>query len=117
MEFLADAAFGATSARTPSIAELERFSLERAQTITQEGQDLASSLGLAVETRIERSQASVWQTILDVAAEIDAEMVVIGTHGATAVQSLLWEVSPTRLCTTQTGRFPWYPPQLRRRRS
>ncbi len=48
------------------------FSLERAQTITQEGQDLASNLGLAVETRIERSQASVWQTILDVAAEIDA---------------------------------------------
>nr|MDQ2897120.1 hypothetical protein [Actinomycetota bacterium] len=57
MEFLADASFGTTSARLPSVADLERFSLERAQTITQEGPDLASNPGLAVETRIERSQA------------------------------------------------------------
>ncbi len=90
VEFLADATFGTSSASSePSIAKLERLTLERAQAIAQAGFELATGLGLAVDIRTERSDTSVWQTILDVAAEIDAELIVIGTHGATAVQSLL----------------------------
>jgi nucleotide-binding universal stress UspA family protein len=90
VEFLAAAPFGTASGEGgPSIAELERLSLERAQEIAQEGNELARELGLAVDTRIERNDSSVWQTILGVAAETDAELIVIGTHGATAVQSLL----------------------------
>jgi nucleotide-binding universal stress UspA family protein len=70
-------------------ARFERLSLERAQEIAREGQELARELGLAVDTRTERNGSSVWQMILGVADEIDAELIVIGTHGATAVQSLL----------------------------
>jgi nucleotide-binding universal stress UspA family protein len=90
LEFLAAAPFGtASGAGGPSIDELERLSLERAQVIAHEGQALARELGLAVEIRTERSDASVWQTILGVANETDATLIVFGTHGATAVQSLL----------------------------
>jgi nucleotide-binding universal stress UspA family protein len=89
-EFLAADPFGTTSAPSgPSIAELDRVSLERAQAIAHEGHELARRLGLTVETRVERSDASFWRTVLDVAAEIDAELIVVGTRGATAVQSAL----------------------------
>jgi nucleotide-binding universal stress UspA family protein len=89
-EFLAAAPFGTASGEGGvSIAELERLSLERAQEIVQEGYELARQLGLAVDARTERNDSSVWQTILGVAAETEAELIVIGTRGATAVQSLL----------------------------
>lgn len=72
--FLAAAPFGTASVPSgPSIAELERLSLERAQSVAREGCELAGKLGLAVETRTERCDASVWQTVLDVAAETDAD--------------------------------------------
>lgn len=69
-EFLAAAPFGSTSSsRGPSATELERLSLERAQEIAHEGHELALNHGLTVETRTERAEASVWQTILNVAEE------------------------------------------------
>jgi nucleotide-binding universal stress UspA family protein len=90
LEILADASFGATSTSGEQLrATLERLSLERAQAIADEGHERATGLGLAVETRTERSDTSVWQTILDVATETEAALIVVGTRGATAVQSLL----------------------------
>jgi nucleotide-binding universal stress UspA family protein len=88
-EFLADS-FGTTSApNEPTIAELERFAVERANAIAQDGHELARQRGLAVDVLVSRNDSSVWRTILDVAEETDAELIVIGTHGATAVQSAL----------------------------
>lgn len=89
VEFLAAAPFGETSTAGPSVVELERFALERARAIAHEGRELARKLGLAVESRVERSDASVWRTILDVADDVDAELIVVGTRGTTAVQSAL----------------------------
>jgi nucleotide-binding universal stress UspA family protein len=88
-EVLADAFGTSEPASGPSSFELERLALERAHAIVHEGQELARQLGFVVEPRVERSQTAVWQTILDVAAQTDAELIVIGTHGATAVQSAL----------------------------
>ncbi len=90
LDILADASFGTTSTSSePLRAEIERLSLERAQTIAGEGHERARGLGLTVETRTERSDTSVWQTILDVATKTEADLIVVGTRGATAVQSLL----------------------------
>ena len=78
----------------PSYAELEGLALARAGEVSDQGRELAAGLGLSVEVRQERNDSSVWQTILDVAEAVDAELIVVGTHGATAVQSdLLGSVS------------------------
>jgi len=86
---LADAFSARTPRGGPSTDELEGRALGRAQEVADEGEALARELGFVVEARVERSEGAVWQTILDVAQQTDAELVVVGTHGTTAVQSAL----------------------------
>jgi nucleotide-binding universal stress UspA family protein len=88
-------AFGADQADSgPSGEYLERLAVERAQTVASAGAEEAAELGCDAEVRIERDRGEAWQTILEIADEIDAELLVIGTHGTTAVQSeLLGSVS------------------------
>jgi nucleotide-binding universal stress UspA family protein len=89
-EFLAPDPYGAvSSAPGPPIVELERLALERAEAIAHEGFELARSHGFAVEARAERSDASVWRTILDVAEEVDADTIVVGARGLSTVASAL----------------------------
>lgn len=63
-------------------------------------QDLAHDLMLAAErraraagrtviTRVEQADAAVWQTLLEVAEEIDAPVVVTGTRGRGALASAI----------------------------
>lgn len=63
-----------------------------------EGEQLARSHGLDdVQVRVARAQHSlwpIWRTLLDVADEVDAELIVLGTHGLRVVESeLLGSVS------------------------
>lgn len=86
--------FGVGDSHGPSYEQLGHFSEERATEILAEGQRLAASLGIAASARSEPSHSSVWQTILDVADELDCELIVTGTHGRTAVTTgLLGSVS------------------------
>jgi len=88
--FPAADSFGLADAPTATpFAELEQFSRERAETIANEGCEFARTLGLGVEARVERSPISGWKTILDVADELGADCIVVGTRGATAVESAL----------------------------
>ena len=68
-----------------SFERLEDFSRERSDQILAHGEVIAARHGLTVTRRSERSRSSVWQTVLEVASEIDAELIVCGTQGATAV--------------------------------
>ena len=81
----------------PETLQLEQLELERAREITEEGLTLAAQpgVGASVSVKIERNAAGdVARTILDVAGREHSDLIVIGTHGATAVQSgLLGSVS------------------------
>lgn len=78
----------------PSLATLERSVVERATQLADEGQRIAAALGWDVETRIEPAKDAVGEAIVRVARALDAEMIVVGTHGRTAAQrDLLGSVS------------------------
>jgi nucleotide-binding universal stress UspA family protein len=72
-----------------SLADLEQVALERAQVIAQQGYELAHRPDSVMDIRVERCGASLWRTVLDVADELDAELIVVGTRGVTVVQSAL----------------------------
>jgi nucleotide-binding universal stress UspA family protein len=95
---LADSFGTSSSPAGPNVEKLEHEALARARQVGEEGQQLARSLGLEVDLRVERSPSSVWRTILDVALEQDDALIVVGTHGSTAVtDSLLGSVSSSLL--------------------
>jgi nucleotide-binding universal stress UspA family protein len=74
--------------------KLEKVVEERAAEVIADGEALAGRLGLSVTSRQEVNRSTVWETILDVANDVDATLIVTGTHGTTAVQSgLLGSVS------------------------
>lgn len=73
-----------SASRTQAI--LESMAVTRAQEVADEGRAFATELGLQVEVRQARNNTSVWRTILDVANELDSDLIVAGTHGTTAVQ-------------------------------
>ncbi|HEY5187790.1 MAG TPA: universal stress protein [Solirubrobacteraceae bacterium] len=78
----------------PSQGQLQALVRDRALEVLGEGQELAQRLGVSVTTRPEANHSSVWRTILDVAEELDADLIVTGTHGSTAVEpGLLGSVS------------------------
>jgi nucleotide-binding universal stress UspA family protein len=59
------------------------------EAIAHEGRELARSAGFAVEARSEPAKGSVWPTIIDVAHDIDADLIVVGARGLSTVESAL----------------------------
>lgn len=91
---LADSFGLAESDAGPSYAELEQLTAQRAAEILADGERRAASVDFPVTSRQEPNRGSIWQTILEIADEVDATLIVAGTHGSTAVQSgLLGSVS------------------------
>jgi nucleotide-binding universal stress UspA family protein len=78
----------------PSYDRLCELLERQTQEILDDGAQQATALGIEVQTRAERSRSSVWQTILDVADELDCDLILAGTRGTTAVETgLLGSVS------------------------
>ncbi|MDX3104938.1 universal stress protein [Nonomuraea angiospora] len=57
--------------------------------LAEHGADLARKAGLEATPRCDPDSAAVWSTIVDVADEIDARLIVTGTRGFGGVRSLL----------------------------
>jgi nucleotide-binding universal stress UspA family protein len=91
---LADSGSGADADAEVEPAGLDQNARWDAERILAEGQALAAQSGLDAECRLERNRVSTWRTILRVAREIDARLIVIGTRGQVPVQhSLVGSVS------------------------
>lgn len=91
---MADSFGVSASDHGPTYEQLEGIATHRAAEILAEGEAEAQRRGVPVTTRQEVNRSSIWKTILDVADEVDATLIVTGTHGHTAVESgLLGSVS------------------------
>lgn len=87
--FLADAFSDPGLTADPPLERLEQLSVTRATEILEDGQECARQLGVDVSPRLARNESSAWNEVLKVADEIDASLIVVGTRGHTAVQSVL----------------------------
>jgi nucleotide-binding universal stress UspA family protein len=77
-----------------SLSDAGRYASEAAQKTIAEGQARAGMAGLDAECRLEPTRLSIWRTILRVARETDARVIVMGTRGHVPVQqSLVGSVS------------------------
>ena len=84
-------ALASAAAAVPLPDEGEQWEEERQATgVAQEGAELAAAAGFPEPVaRAERGGGPVWATIVDVAAEIEASLVVIGSRGLAGVKSVL----------------------------
>ncbi|MEV5892140.1 universal stress protein [Nonomuraea fuscirosea] len=57
--------------------------------LARQGAELARQAGLEATSRCEPDSVAVWSTIVDVADELDADLIVTGTRGLGGVRSLL----------------------------
>lgn len=69
--------------------QVDREEETAAREAAEDGARRARERGFEATARVEESAGPVWQTIVDVANELDAELIVCGTRGRGATQSLL----------------------------
>ncbi|MFG2006691.1 universal stress protein [Spirillospora sp. NPDC048911] len=71
-------------------ADVERQQRQEAERFAAEGAELARRAGLTdVTPRAEASAGAVWATIVDVADQLDASLVVTGSRGLARARSVL----------------------------
>lgn len=73
----------------PDQAVLEAAAVRRAGQVAAQGVQLASELGIEAKVREVRSTDHIAGTVLAVADELDARMIVVGTHGIAAEDDTL----------------------------
>ena len=72
-----------------TIETLDRVQREHALSVAADGAELASSLGLAVEPQVVPDEVDVADTLIDIARERGAAVVVVGSHGISGLRSRL----------------------------
>ncbi|MDN5759795.1 MAG: universal stress protein [Tomitella sp.] len=69
--------------------EAEDVAHVEAKAVAEEGLTLAGEAGLAAEARCVESGTTVWTTIVEIADELDADVIVTGTRGTTGLRALV----------------------------
>ncbi|MCU1648587.1 MAG: universal stress protein [Nocardia sp.] len=69
--------------------EIEDIAFVDARTINSEGVRLAELAGLNAEARTVECTTTIWNGIVEVADELDVDIIVAGTRGATGIRALL----------------------------
>ncbi|MFI6871298.1 universal stress protein [Nocardia sp. NPDC050406] len=69
--------------------EIEDVAFADAKAINAEGVKLAGLAGLNPEARTVECTTTIWNAIVDVADELNVDIVVAGTRGATGIRALL----------------------------
>lgn len=69
--------------------KMDEANREAASTSAAEGAERATAAGLVAQSRSVSLRGNVAITILDTASEIDADLIVMGTRGRSAMQSFL----------------------------
>jgi nucleotide-binding universal stress UspA family protein len=72
-----------------TVQAVDRLQRERASTVAADGAELARSLGLAAEPQAVPDEVDVADTLIDIARERDAAVVVVGSHGISGLRSRL----------------------------
>jgi nucleotide-binding universal stress UspA family protein len=72
-----------------TIETLDRVQREHASSVAAEGAELAGSLGFAAEPRVVPDALDVADTLIDIARERGAAVVVVGSHGISGLRSRL----------------------------
>jgi nucleotide-binding universal stress UspA family protein len=72
-----------------TIETLDRVHREHAVNVAAEGAELASSLRLAAEPHVVADQLDVADTLIDIARERGAAVVVVGSHGISGLRARL----------------------------
>jgi len=74
-----------------TVEAVDRLQHEHASTVAADGADLARSLGLAAEPHAVPDEVDVADTLIDIARERAAAVVVVGSHGISGLRSRLLE--------------------------
>ncbi|QLY30876.1 universal stress protein [Nocardia huaxiensis] len=69
--------------------EIEDVAFVDAKTINSEGVRLAKLAGLNAEARTVECTTTIWNAIVEVADELDVDIIVAGTRGATGIRALM----------------------------
>jgi nucleotide-binding universal stress UspA family protein len=81
---------GTTLPPDPATVEtIDRLQREHASTVAAAGAELARSLGLEAEPHAVPDEVDVADTLIAIAAERDAAVIVVGTHGISGLRSRL----------------------------
>jgi nucleotide-binding universal stress UspA family protein len=62
---------------------------QAARELAEGGTSHARAAGLAASSRVAERKSTVWETILDQADQVNADMIVVGTRGLTGVRSVV----------------------------
>jgi nucleotide-binding universal stress UspA family protein len=72
----------------PIPVEIDEETEKEAQGVADEGAELARAAGFDAQGVVERGDP-IWQRVVEVADEHDAEVVVLGSHGRTGIPRVL----------------------------